>query len=389
MDDQALQQLRRAIERGGSAHATIQWTMSGSGQTLSHPGIKGRWHRAQVSIRRVAPSRYQIEAAVAHAILTQATDDQASIRLVHVPVLPADIRERLDALLAARMGADPAIAVVSDGGGAYLRLAPWNVATDWPDDASDAALMPASSAPWSYTDASQWVLKLLLLGPLRQNLWWQAPDHWDGMLRSGPEIARVSGITVPSAYDMLERLRQTGWIAHRRGLPIRLTRPEHILADWLLVARRARPGRLPIKPLFPRGADDADQIAWLARLASRLPATTPWALTSWAACQLHHVDISTDASAYPVTIAAAGDQVEILSRLECSACEPGDAVAYLDLRPGKHAFRGVVRHGGVPVVDLVQAALDVASDPARGLEQAEHLVEIIVEAYRKAWPGQP
>jgi hypothetical protein len=63
---------------------------------------------------------------------------------------------------------------------------------------------------------------------------------------------------------------------------------------------------------------------------------------SWAACQLHHVDISTDASTYPVTIAAAGDQAQILDQMKCAVCEPSDAVAYLDLRPGKHVFRGVV-----------------------------------------------
>lgn len=138
------------------------------------------------------------------------------------------------------------------------------------------------------------------------------------------------------------------------------------------------------------GNPSALVLASSRRTCHTAPRKLDWLpLTSWAACQLHHVDISTDVSAYPVTIAAAGDRAEILSRLECAACEPGDAVAYLDLRPGKHAFRGVVQHGGVPVVDLVQAALDVASDPARGLEPAEHQVEIIVEAYRKAWPGQP
>jgi hypothetical protein len=33
----------------------------------------------------------------------------------------------------------------------------------------------------------------------------------------------------------------------------------------------------------------------------------------------------------------------------------------------------------LPVVDIIQAAVDVAHDPARGFEQAEHICRLLVE----------
>lgn len=387
MNDQALQQFRRAIERQSGLHATIQWTLSQTNQTLTHPGIQGPWQRPLINIRRVAPSCYPIEAAVVHAAASLAVDPGIRIQLVHVPALPADLIPRLTALLQPFQNPKLAVAVVSDAGGAYLHLPPWQVQGVWPDDAQAAPTTPAQPADWSYTDASQWALKLLLLGPLQQSLWWQPPASWDGWVRSGPDLAREAGITPPSAYNIIRGLTQMDWIAHRRGLPIRLTRPEHLLADWLLVARRNRRVRIPVRPLFQRRPADDGPLIWVVRLASQLPTTTPWAVGGWAACMQHQVDISTDAGAYPVHLAVAGDQTEILNRLECAVCEPAQAIAHLEVRTRRHAFQGVVVKAGIPTVDLVQAALDVASDPARGLEQAEHIVDLVVAAYRKARPA--
>ena len=68
-----------------------------------------------------------------------------------------------------------------------------------------------------------------------------------------------------------------------------------------------------------------------------------------------------------------------LERFKLEACDEGSA--QLNLIASKHGesiFRGAIERDGMRVVDVFQAALDVVNHPARGLEQAEYIVELIL-----------
>lgn len=82
-----------------------------------------------------------------------------------------------------------------------------------------------------------------------------------------------------------------------------------------------------------------------------------------------------------------GAEVHVRGSLQaaCAAfdLEPcDDKGAHLTLLPtrrGESIFRGaVMRQSALPVVDILQAALDVAPHPARGFEQAEHIINDVL-----------
>jgi hypothetical protein len=222
-----------------------------------------------------------------------------------------------------------------------------------------------------------------MLGPLRQNLWWQSPTHWDGLIISGTQLAQIAGMPTSTAYAVLQDLDRMGWIAHRRGLAVRLTRPEHVCADWLLLARRQTTTRLPIRPIFPSKNANEDPLQTMARLAGRLPHKS-WAIGGWAACRLFNLDIVTEAERFPILIRTQGNAQDAMEAMECSICEPAQAIAYLEPAAGRHALAGSRMCGNIPIVDVIQAALDVASDSSRGVQQAEHIADLVAHHYQKA-----
>ena len=73
----------------------------------------------------------------------------------------------------------------------------------------------------------------------------------------------------------------------------------------------------------------------------------------------------------------------ILHDLNVEICEPRDAeFNIIRSRHSESVFRGAQVLDRVPIVDAIQAALDVAGNPARGLEQAEYIIERIAR-----WAG--
>jgi hypothetical protein len=65
-------------------------------------------------------------------------------------------------------------------------------------------------------------------------------------------------------------------------------------------------------------------------------------------------------------------------------CESREAWAYLTVARGRRSvFAGTIpRNGEVPVVDLWQAALDVAGDSSRGFDQATAIANRLIKDLR-------
>jgi len=70
-----------------------------------------------------------------------------------------------------------------------------------------------------------------------------------------------------------------------------------------------------------------------------------------------------------------------LERFDLERCDERDAQLHLlQSRSPQSVVRASGAKGNIQVVDVFQAALDVVALPARGLEQAEHIVELVLES---------
>jgi hypothetical protein len=150
-----------------------------------------------------------------------------------------------------------------------------------------------------------------------------------------------------------------------RGL--KLIRMRELIDLWFSEEKLRPARRIPVRSILGKKPD-------IRKMAGP---DSDGALGGFSACEalevLHASVISMD-----VHIASPVDS--ILERFDLEECDEG--AAHLNLIASRHresVFRGSVEIGGIRVVDVFQAALDVVNHPARGLEQAEHIVELILE----------
>jgi hypothetical protein len=220
--------------------------------------------------------------------------------------------------------------------------------------------LPAPAAPGQlFSDLNQWMLKLLLAPRIPEQML-TAPR---GPYRNASQLAAAAGVSVMTAFRLLERLRSLGFLEEAPA-GLRLVRGEELMRQWQ-AACLLRLHELP---------------AWwtLERDGGRLPSV----LRSW---REPRVCLGLHAAAQalgcgvvhgvPPHIYLEEVGLAALRRLGMTLEPVRRAVdVYLRIPVAPEAvFRGAVRREGVPVCDLIQVWLDVAAHPARGDLQAERL----------------
>ena len=216
----------------------------------------------------------------------------------------------------------------------------------------------APPAPRLFTDLNQWLLKVLLLAQAPPRCF---PERFRSTPSNPSELATAAQVSHQTAYSFVHALEHHRML--QSGSGPRVASVDRLLADWLHVAQRRADGRIWARSAVGWTVDETLDIA--AQMA------TPVAVGGFEACRRLGVLHASTAAIAELHVA---DTASALERLTLSRCEARDAdVALIQPQHPQAVFRGVQRIDDVPVVDVIQAALDVVCHPARGREQAEFI----------------
>lgn len=356
--------LRRRLRDAGVASST-----RGRAPTL-RVALGGR--RFEVELRSARDARLTtLRALLAEAILEARAHEGDPPRLPFVgapaisDVMAQELRE-----FAERVAPGQPLGIV-DGRGRLLIVAPPDQ-VDLPPTEEPRAAAPSSRRPTLFSDAHQWILKVLLAPGLPGDLL-TAPRP--GLpVRSARGLASLARVSLTSAARFVAAFEAEGHI-ERSARRLRLVRVEELLQAWR-TANRPRSVPIGLRWLIAPGARGGD----VARLqASLVDAGVDACVGLHGACAaLGHAFVS---GAKPLLFVA--DARAALSALRAVGLVPSDdgtpPDVFLDVPAApRSCFAGAVERDGRRVTDVLQTWLDVSWHPARGQEQAEVLWERVL-----------
>jgi hypothetical protein len=336
----------------------------------------GRLLELRLDLRRIpTPGRTLQEQAIALAALRLAASpvdaEVANALVIVVPTIPVGFAEGVRRLLAPLGTPTLNIILVSAADGWWCWLPGVGIDAVEPDRTSARGVdrnPPMREIP--LTAVNQWLLKILLLGRA-PTAWWSGPRLGE---TKGRDLAGIATVGSSTAYRLVAALTARGWLDH--GL--RLRRTDALVRYWLDHARHAQTTARPVRPLFGGLEQPEAAQAWLRKQGP--VADCPWAMGSWSACAAHGVAMVTGTTR--LSIHAMGSVESLMRAWELTPCEERDADFVIEacepsmVRP---LAGGSVVIDGIPVVDIWQAALDVARDPGRGGDQAWAIAQRIID----------
>ncbi|MDD5309660.1 MAG: hypothetical protein PHU25_20265 [Deltaproteobacteria bacterium] len=222
---------------------------------------------------------------------------------------------------------------------------------------------PISRKGSLFSDLNRWMLKLLILRHAPKSRW---PGH-RGKIPNPTHLGRIAGVSVETAHQFVRAFAERDFLRAESG-DLKLVRVREMLEAWLAEERRVSPAWTHARSI-DGGPFDLERA-----LASRPQGMV--ALGGFEACRRHGllhttpgVPLVLSAEALPAVVAA----------WDLGFCGQQEAqVMIAEPRHRASVFRAVGLIDGLPVVDILQAALDVAPMPGRGLEQAEFVIEEIL-----------
>ncbi len=300
-------------------------------------------------------------------------DPTEELLLLVVPHLP-DLGPAIDQLSIEPAWQDAAWGVVSERGGYHLAVPGLPRPLSAPDRTSPG---PAKS-PLRNRDPVQRDLPAAILGLLllRRADWSRVRIKPRCVhIETLQELAKSLGAGRSALYGALGELEDLGWVISRHGRMPELSDPPGLLTRFLDHAKHYRPSRVAVRPLYEAWASRKQVVSWLHDRADQpSEAPTEWAVTGWEACRRHDMSVLTNLDSKPVEVVITCDVEALMQRLhlqEASAPTPETLVLTRTSTP-RAPLLGAEREGtsGVVLVDPWQAALAVAGDPQRGIEQA-------------------
>lgn len=367
----------RTLGRFGRVESVSAVAHSGSIDRVARLVLAdGRLLELRLDLRRIpTPGRTLQEQAIALAALRLAASpvdaEVANALAIVVPTIPVGFAEGVRRLLAPLGTPTLNIIIVSAADGWWCWLPGVGIDAVEPDRTQARGAdrnPPMRELP--LTAVNQWLLKILLLGRA-PTAWWSGP-RLDAT--KGRDLAGIATVGSSTAYRLVAALTARGWL----GNDLRLRRTDALVRYWLDHARHAPIAARPVRPLFG-GLDQPEAVqAWIRKQGP--VADCPWALGSWAACAAHGVAMVTGTTR--LSIHAMGSVESLMRAWELTPCEERDAAFVIEacepsmVRP---LAGGAVVIDGIPVVDIWQAALDVARDPGRGGDQAWAIAQRIID----------
>lgn len=215
-----------------------------------------------------------------------------------------------------------------------------------------------------FSDANRLMLKILLLCDTPP-AFWGGPR---GTVQNALELGRLAGVSSEAAYRLVRTLETESFLeAGARQLSI--VRRDALIARWLDREKLTRPVIWHARWMYGKPKSAGEVFGNTAK--------SGYAVAGFNACELLGVLHATPPGLLEVHIAMSLNDALLSWRLE--QVEPADA--HIALRPARYRrsiLGGRVQRNGVFVVDVLQAALDVAASPARGTEQAAYIIDNIL-----------
>ncbi len=215
-----------------------------------------------------------------------------------------------------------------------------------------------------FTDLNQWMLKVLLAHELPSQLL-SAPR---GEYRNASELARAAGVSVMTAYRLVELLKSEGFL-HESERCLRLVRRKALFSRWQASGQRStheEPQRLVLR------GDPFQQLEGLLMGRDRA------CLGLFAAARALNLGLVEGVPPFVYV-----ERLPYASRSPwkelrpCRAGEPPDLILRKPLAP-RSVFRGAVQAGAIAASDVIQTWLDVSAHPARGEEQAAFIYDRVL-----------
>ncbi len=216
-----------------------------------------------------------------------------------------------------------------------------------------------------FSDLNRWMMKILLLSEVDDSLWCGSRQAFF----APNQLQHVAGVSLDKAYKFISMLEKNNFL-RRSPNGLKLIRKRELIDLWFSEEKIRQARRIHVRNILGSKPD-------IHALASFSSGDAIGALGGFSACKALDV-LHASVGSIEVHIAIPVD--EYLDRFNLEACDQGSAQLNLIVsKNGKSIFRGAVERDGMRVVDIFQAALDVINHPARGLEQAEHIVELILD----------
>jgi hypothetical protein len=234
---------------------------------------------------------------------------------------------------------------------------------------------PIASHSDFLSDLGQWMLKVVVSHLLPPELRVASPvnqQRADAPIANATMLSKAAGVSVPSAARFVAALRKETFLAEEERF-LRIIRIEQLLDQWRAVYKR-QPSEVRARWLLSRKSSDAQ----LQRAVAK------WSSPENRACL--GLFAAGERLGFPFVRGVAPHlylervSIEALRELGLRLAEPGEPADVIIREPryAESVFRGARVHDGVPVADVLQCWLDVASSPARGEEMAAHLYESVI-----------
>ena len=250
----------------------------------------------------------------------------------------------------------------------------------WPSPQPRPPVAMGRRAPDLFSDLNQWMLKILLGHCIPEPLL-AVPR---AAFRNASQLAAAARVSVMSACRLLGQLAAEGFLDERAGV-LRLVRTEELMHRWAAASERAA-REVPVRWILRQEPEQL--LAAVAAYAGTLPAAAQAkgrarggriveapprvCLGLFAAADALGLGF---VHGVPPHICLERLDLDVLAQLGMSIEDAASrSDAYIRIPAHRETvFRPVVLRGGLPVSDVVQVWLDVATHPARGREQADQL----------------
>lgn len=212
-----------------------------------------------------------------------------------------------------------------------------------------------------FTDLNQWMLKILLLADAPSSLWGGPRQQ----VATPTELHRVAKVSLEKAHQFVRAFEQLGFFRPtRRGLNV--VRRRELMEMWFHDERSHSSPRIPVRWIF--GQPRSMQEVFL-----KSGSTERFAVCGFEACHLLGV-LHTPVAQREVYFL--GDADSVLAAWDLEPCDGRDAHFFLQkARCAQSILRGRIFRADLPVVDVLQAALDTHHQEARGIEQAQYILD--------------
>lgn len=295
----------------------------------------------------------------------QARQQRGSAVLVPLLVLERlgpKIKQAVRQFMAAN-APDCAWGLVDKSGAARIVIPVLNVDVDEPGGMVQTS-WPRRQSARLFSDLNQWMLKILLLADVPPSLWGGPRQQ----VATPTELHRVAGVSVEKAHQFFRAFEHIGLVRQTsHGLTV--VRRKALAEMWLNEERSRSVVRMPVRWIFGEPSE-------LREVFSKKDSPGEFAICGFEACRALGVLHAPVANR---EVYASGDPEAALAIWDLEACDERDAHFYLRRAPSvKSIMRGRVLDAGLPVVDVLQAALDVCNHPARGAEQAEYILDHVL-----------